>query len=162
MKTNIGITPPHSKLRGELAELRFMTRATELGFCVTKPWGDSRRYDFAVETSGRFLRVQVKSTRMQSGKHYFARLVRSRQRPYEIGDLDFFAIYIVPHDIWYIVPIEMTCGVTNGISLSPHNTLSKHAAYKEAWHLLRGEGPVSPATPDKSTSEHSRKKQKRR
>ena len=139
-------TPPkHSKLRGELAELHFLTRATELGFCVSKPWGDSSRYDFAVETGGRFMRVQVKSTRMRFGKHYFARLVRSRQRPYEIGDFDFFAIYIVPHDLWYIVPLKLARGVISGISLSPHNSLSKHAAYKEAWHLLRGESRGEPA-----------------
>ncbi|HEY3971898.1 MAG TPA: hypothetical protein VGM18_02775 [Candidatus Sulfotelmatobacter sp.] len=31
----------HSKARGEWAELRFMTRATELGFRVTKPWGET-------------------------------------------------------------------------------------------------------------------------
>ena len=33
-----GINPKHSKLRGELAELRFMTRAAELGLRVIKPW----------------------------------------------------------------------------------------------------------------------------
>src|SRR2546425_794696 len=49
-----GINPKHSKLRGELAELRFMTRAAELGLRVIKPWGDSARYDFVVETGGRF------------------------------------------------------------------------------------------------------------
>ena len=50
------------KLRGEWMELLFMTRATEHGLRVMRPWGDSSRYDFVVETGGRFLRVQVKST----------------------------------------------------------------------------------------------------
>ena len=50
------------KKRGEWAELRFMARAAEHGFHVTKPWGDSARYDFAIDHRGRFLRVQVKST----------------------------------------------------------------------------------------------------
>jgi hypothetical protein len=31
----------HAKARGEWAELRFMTRAAELGLRVTKPWGDN-------------------------------------------------------------------------------------------------------------------------
>lgn len=53
-----GMLIRHAKARGEWAELRFMTRATELGLRVTKPWGDNAPYDLAVEASGRFLRVQ--------------------------------------------------------------------------------------------------------
>ena len=48
----------HAKERGEWAELRFMTRATELGFRVNKPWGDSSPYDVATDHRGRFRRVQ--------------------------------------------------------------------------------------------------------
>jgi hypothetical protein len=33
----------NSKLRGEWAELRFMTRAAEHGLMISKPWGDSVR-----------------------------------------------------------------------------------------------------------------------
>jgi hypothetical protein len=33
----------NSKLRGEWAELRFMTRAAEHGLMISKPWGDSAR-----------------------------------------------------------------------------------------------------------------------
>ena len=59
---NKGMKIKHPKLRGEWAELRFMTRAAEHGLCVTKPWGKTARYDFAVEHEGHFVRVQVKST----------------------------------------------------------------------------------------------------
>jgi len=44
-----------SKLRGELAEMMFMVKATQKGFATAKPYGDSRRYDFIVA-------VQVKSS----------------------------------------------------------------------------------------------------
>ena len=44
---------PNPKNRGEWAEMRFMARAAEQGFRVSKPWGDSARYDFAVEENGR-------------------------------------------------------------------------------------------------------------
>ena len=77
-----GINPKHSKLRGELAELRFMTRAAELGLRVIKPWGDSARYDFVVETGGRFLRVQVKSTTSKVDESYDCHLSTGRQKPY--------------------------------------------------------------------------------
>ena len=77
-----GINPKHSKLRGELAEVRFMTRAAELGLRVIKPWGDSARYDFVVETGGRFLRVQVKSTSVRQDKSYCCHLNTRKQKPY--------------------------------------------------------------------------------
>jgi hypothetical protein len=34
------------KLRGEWAEMRFMVRIAELGIPISKPWGDSRSFDF--------------------------------------------------------------------------------------------------------------------
>ena len=134
-----GINPKHSKLRGELAELRFMTRAAELGLRVIKPWGDSARYDFVVETGGRFLRVQVKSTTSKVDESYDCHLSTGRQKPYTKNEIDFIAAYIVPKDVWYIIPIEVAGKRTSGIILSPHLKTSKHARYKEAWHLLRGE-----------------------
>jgi hypothetical protein len=59
------------KQRGEWVELLFMTRAAERGFSVSKPWGDSNRYDVSVEIEGRFRRVQVKSTSSLRGEHGF-------------------------------------------------------------------------------------------
>ena len=50
------------KQRGELAEMGFMFKAAGLGFGVAKPWGDSERYDFILDSGERFWRVQVKST----------------------------------------------------------------------------------------------------
>jgi len=55
---NEGMNIRHAKARGEWAELRFMTRATEFGLRVTKPWGDSSPYDLATEYRARFRRVQ--------------------------------------------------------------------------------------------------------
>ena len=46
---NEGMNIRHAKARGEWAELRFMTRATALGFRVTKPWGDNSPYDLATD-----------------------------------------------------------------------------------------------------------------
>ena len=51
MKNN-GMKIKHPKLRGEWAEMCFMTRAAEHGLCVTRPWGEMSRYDFAVEYKG--------------------------------------------------------------------------------------------------------------
>jgi len=124
------------KLRGEWTELLFMTRATEHGLRVIKPWGDSSRYDVVVETGGRFLRVQVKSTSCKRNNHYVCSIDGRGKNPYTAADIDFFAIYVIPLDIWYFIPIEAS---SSAINLSPHNSLSQHACYREAWHLLRGE-----------------------
>jgi len=37
------------KQRGEWVELRFMATAAERGFCVLKPWGDTRPYDVGID-----------------------------------------------------------------------------------------------------------------
>ncbi len=49
---NRGMKIKHPKLRGEWAELRFMTRAAEHGLCVTKPWGETARYDLRWSMKG--------------------------------------------------------------------------------------------------------------
>jgi hypothetical protein len=109
----------HAKARGEWAELCFMTRATELGFIVTKPWGDMAPFDLALEHHGHFARVQVKCT--------------IYHRPTQI---DFFAAYVIPTNTWYILPLKATHSQPD-ILLTPHRPKSKYAKYQEAWHLLR-------------------------
>ena len=59
------------KQRGELAEMRFMLKAAGLGFGVAKPWGESERYDFVLDTGNGFVRVQVKSTYVARGHSLF-------------------------------------------------------------------------------------------
>src|SRR5436305_4792400 len=57
----VGLTT--RKRRGEAAEAAFLAKASGLGFGVAKPWGDSERYDFLLDSGhGHFWRVQVKST----------------------------------------------------------------------------------------------------
>ncbi len=66
--TNRGVDIKNPKQRGEWAEMCFMARAAAHGLCVTKPYGDSAHYDFAIEHQGHFLRVQVKSTKRTARK----------------------------------------------------------------------------------------------
>ena len=51
-----------AKKRGELAEMAFIYKAESLGFEVSKPYGESNRYDFVVRSGQQFQRVQVKSS----------------------------------------------------------------------------------------------------
>jgi hypothetical protein len=121
------------KQRGEWAELRFMSRAAEHGLRVSKPWGDSARYDFAVEHEGAFLRIQVKSTTQKRGRCYVLRI-----QLYTDSEIDFLVAYIIPEDAWFILPIEVVMRTPGALTLSPHLVASRHGVYKEAWHLLKG------------------------
>ena len=123
-----------SKLRGEWAELRFMARAAELGIMVSRPWGDSAPYDCTLERNGHFLRVQVKSTTHQRGRSFKCR-VSASLGPYAPGELDFIAAYVIPADIWYIIPAHAAAGKIH-VLLSPHLATAKYSPYREAWHLL--------------------------
>jgi hypothetical protein len=131
----------HPKRRGEWVELQFMTRAASHGLTVSKPWGDSARYDFIVDHRGRLSRVQVKSTTFNNGGFYMCNTVsRAPHRPpesYSPEQIDFFAAFIIPEDIWYIVPAEIIRTTRFAASLHPQRRDNKYFRYMEAWHLLR-------------------------
>src|SRR5438445_8807224 len=52
----------NTKRCGERSEAAFLHKASELGFGIAKPWGDSERYDFILDNGSRLLRVQIKAT----------------------------------------------------------------------------------------------------
>ena len=132
-----GMNLRHPKKRGEWAEMRFMVRAAEHGVTVTKPWGDSSCYDFASEYDGNFYRVQVKCTSTKHDNSYLCNVRAGGGVSYIENQIDFLAAYIIPLDLWYIVPAAVAVNHRSGIVLSPHLPTSKHARYREAWHLLR-------------------------
>jgi hypothetical protein len=123
------------KRRGEWVELLFMTVASGLGFNVARPWGDSGRYDVAVEHEGLFHRVQVKSTEMWLGTCYLCQLYAYGQRPYTAKEIDFYAIYVLPADAWYIFPVRALAGMRT-VALTPHLKGHKYERYLENWGQL--------------------------
>jgi hypothetical protein len=123
------------KLRGEWAEMYFMTCAAEHGLHVNKPYGEMSHFDFIIGDHGCLLRVQVKSTLARRHNGYECS-VRGGHRPY-IGDVfDFAAVLVVPERVWYIIPVELILGKAS-IMLYPRLDKCKYGPYKEAWHLLR-------------------------
>ncbi len=136
---NRGIDIQYAKARGEWAELRFMARTAEHGLYITKPWGDSAPYDFAVDHNGHFVRVQVKCTLYKRGTSYKCH-VGANGVPYSPARVDFIAAYVIPADAWYILPLAATHRQPD-ILLSPHRKNSKYSRYQEAWHLLLGATP---------------------
>lgn len=117
-----------------------MVCATENGLQVSKPWGDSRSYDFVVGRPGHFVAVQVKSTIFELEEGWMC-TVCSSGKPYPPGSFDFLAAYIVFEDAWYIIPEEKILGMKS-VSLHTKCGHSKYERYREAWELLHREaGP---------------------
>jgi hypothetical protein len=83
--------------------------------------------------------VQVKSTMFREGSGYSCTLKDSRG-PYKKNSFDFVAAYVIPEDVWYILPEKVVRGMWS-IGLNPGLEGAKYNCYKEAWHLLSGEKP---------------------
>ena len=53
------------------------------------------------------------------------------------GVVDFFAVYLVQRDWWYIVPYGAVRGSAGSIQITPVRAGHKYVEYLEAWNLLR-------------------------
>ena len=104
---------------------------------VTKPWGDSAQYDFIVEHQGRFRRMQVKSTQFFDRGCYPC-AVKGSHWPYPEDAFDFLVVYILPKDLWYIIPEPVFRGQAS-VALRPEIKDSKYAKYLGAWELIKKE-----------------------
>jgi hypothetical protein len=54
-----------------------------------------------------------------------------------LEEIDFVAAYIIPLDLWYIIPAGVVAMRKGSIWLAPWNRQGKYERYLEAWHLLR-------------------------
>jgi hypothetical protein len=130
----------NTKVTGERSEAAFLNRASDQGFGVAKPWGDSLRYDFILDNGSRLLRIQVKCTESIRAHAYETRATYSvgkGRAVYTTKDIDFIAAHIVPLDIWYIIPVEI-CTPAPMLRFYPHRQAKKMRLepYREAWHLV--------------------------
>ena len=129
------VAAPNWKRRGEAAEAAFLARASLLGFTVAKPWGDSNRYDLVVSYEGGFWRVQVKLTTYRLGARYRLGIERPGQLAYRKKDIDFLAAYVLPVNVWYLIPIEAFVE-RKALDFGPSGEKGKYEKYREAWCLL--------------------------
>ena len=141
MRKSEKLIPDDSKLRGEWAELQFMARVAGLGFRIAKPLGDSYRWDLVVEHEHGFHRVQVKCTSQRLDNGYICGSHSSKGHIYTAQEIDFLAVYVIPEDIWYILPISALSGTYHAyLNPRPRRGVGKFEKYREAWHLLRQPG----------------------
>lgn len=136
------------KYRGEVAESVFLAKAIQMGFAVLKPWGDSERYDFVLDAGGQLWRVQVKSAYRASaeGGYTIHACGNDGRSPYTAEEVDVIVAYIVPEDVWYVIPIGAFDGFTSmKLFPSSRRRRSRHEKYREAWcwmNCKRGQARV--------------------
>jgi hypothetical protein len=127
-----------TKRRGEVAEAAFLHKAASLGFSVSKPWGESDRYDFILDSGDHCWRVQVKSAHTSATNGYsFHACGNVQSRRYTPRDIDFLVGYVVPDNVWYVLPIELFSNIT-GVKVFPSSKrrMSRYEIYREAWHYF--------------------------
>lgn len=159
----------NTKRTGELGEAAFLHQAAARGYKILRPWGDSERYDFVIDAGAGFRRIQVKCTESLNARGYQVQSTfcdRRRKGKLTRHDIDFLAAYIIPLDLWYIVPVQafpasaslrfypgskdaVPNSRTSRRSLAASRSKSRSRSaktypkrrarlesYREAWHLL--------------------------
>ena len=127
-----------SKHQGEWAEVRFLDQAFRRGLHVSKPYGDNTAYDFIVDSRSRLTRIQVKSVSRLDGDSFRITVSHGggRKRGYHSHDVDLIAAYVIPCDVWYLIPVRTIAGLKS-IRLCPHRfSRRRHEKYRNAWSLL--------------------------
>jgi hypothetical protein len=135
---------PNPKRTGEHSEIAFLYRSDQRQFAISKPFGDSEKYDFILDNLPRPVvtlnRIQVKCTECLRAGAYETRAtytVGKGRAVYTKRDIDFIAAHVVPLDIRYIIPVEV-CTPQPMLRFYPHRKARKMRLekYREAWHLL--------------------------
>jgi len=133
--------PLWAKRRGEVSELAFFYKAASLGFGVAKPWGDSERYDFIVDSGQRLWRVQVKSGSYHHNRRYglHGMCGNRGQTLYTPGEIDILAAYLIPIDVWYIIPVEKIRN--KWLLFFPYggDRCGHYEEYRGAWDVMAAE-----------------------
>lgn len=110
------------KLTGELSEAVILTHLLSFGYKVLKPWGDSMRYDLAVEScidSKKILKIQCKTARFKKKSDStldlnvfeFSTCSTNWNRTYKNykGEADLFGVFLPPIKEVYFFNIN-ECG----------------------------------------------------
>jgi hypothetical protein len=130
------------KRRGEIVEIAFLHAVTNMDFAVTKPYGDSEAYDFIVDSGSPLWRVQVKSCMCRKGLTYHVGASHRSgtvpaQGPYTAAQIDILAVYIIPANVWYIIPVDAFSPSTS-LAFLPHLPVAagRYEQFREAWYLM--------------------------
>lgn len=97
----------------------------QLGYNVLTPYGDCERYDFVVDVNGKFVRIQVKTSKISEDGTKFSFCTTSTHyadgkcihHPYTKDDIDYFAT--VYDNKVYLIPVEENSSRSKSLRLVP-------------------------------------------
>jgi hypothetical protein len=132
-----------AKKLGDVVELKFQLKAMEHGFTVSKPIGDNDRYDLITDYKSKLNRIQVKSvsykdTANRADSYRIASSFgASHKKTYTSKDIDALVAYVIPEDVWYIIPVKQISG-KQSIRIFPHKKGSgRYEKFINAWDILK-------------------------
>ena len=102
----------NSKQLGNITEVQVMLGFLQLGYNVLTPYGDCERYDFVADVNGKFVKIQVKSSKVSDDGTKFSFSTASTHysdgkcvhHSYSKEDIDYFAT--VYNNQIYLIPVE--------------------------------------------------------
>jgi len=127
-----------SQKQGTLGEIIFLKEAVKRDLKVSKPFSHHNKYDFIIDDDENLYRVQIKSCRMEGkGNGYRVRICNGngsygKKSAYGKNEIDFFGIYLVPVETWFIIPRKATAN-NKSVYLLPNDKSSKYGKYQENW-----------------------------
>lgn len=115
----------NSKQIGNITEIQVMLGFLQLGYNVLTPYGDCERYDFVVYVNGKFVRIQVKTSKLSEDGTKFSFNTASTHYvngkcvhdTYTKDDIDYFAT--VYDGQVYLIPVEEGSNRSKSLRLEP-------------------------------------------
>lgn len=98
-----------TNIKGNLTEIKFLSKLTELGYCVSIPFGNKDRYDQIWDVNGKLLKIQIKSCRWKDERHTGIifncySVCNGKKHFYTKDQIDYFAT--IWEDKYYLIPVE--------------------------------------------------------
>lgn len=115
----------NSKQLGNVTEVQVMLGFLQLGYNVLTPYGDCERYDFVADVNGKFVKIQVKSSKVSDDGTKFSFNTASTHYSdgkcvhhfYSKEDIDYFAT--VYNNQVYLIPVEECSSRSQSLRLVP-------------------------------------------
>lgn len=115
----------NSKQLGNITEVQAMLGFLQLGYNVLTPYGDCERYDFVADVNGKFVKIQVKSSKVSDDGTKFSFNTASTHysdgkcvhHSYSKEDIDYFAT--VYDNQVYLIPVEECSTRSQSLRLIP-------------------------------------------
>jgi len=123
----------NTKVIGDLSELEAALALARSGYIVSKPLGDSHRYDLVIDDGERLSRVQVKTGRLRGGSIRFncysshSHRGGSASRSYH-GEVDFIAVYCPQTGKAYLTPEAELVNTQMHLRVDP-------TVNRQDWHI---------------------------